>query len=126
MAGNGTSSRAETQELVDEQDQRPCSRPISAIDNMQRRDSTMTDASSAHSASFFDEREIREAEQWVQQSRSSENARPWRKRRDSQLGSYDDHNNIFDGPSAEFVPSSVSSMHHNMARPSLHLSLIHI
>lgn len=120
MAGNGTSSRAETQELVDEQDQRPCSRPISAMDNMQRRDSTMTDASSAHSASFFDEREIREAEQWVQQSRSSENARPGRKRRDSQLGSYDDHNNIFDGPSAEFVPSSVSSMHHNMARPSLH------
>lgn len=36
-----------------------------------------------------------------------------RRRRDSQVGSYDDMASIFDGPSAGAVPSSVSSMHHN-------------
>lgn len=79
-------------------------------------------ASTASTASFFDDRELKEAQDW--QSRHAGDAPPAtagagrRRRRDSQVGSYDDHNTIFDGPTAEFVPSSVSSMHHVMSRPS--------
>ncbi|WFD03856.1 hypothetical protein MOBT1_002552 [Malassezia obtusa] len=77
-------------------------------------------SSTASSASFFDDREIREAQDWQNAlaDAPSDAVPVRRRRRDSQVGSYDEQNAIFDGPAAEFVPSSVSSMHHVMSRPS--------
>ncbi|KDN36320.1 hypothetical protein K437DRAFT_276836 [Tilletiaria anomala UBC 951] len=42
-----------------------------------------------------------------------------KKRRDSQVGSYDGGGSIFDGPSAGAIPSSMSSMRRTYARPEL-------
>ncbi|WFD44339.1 hypothetical protein MPSI1_003006 [Malassezia psittaci] len=72
-------------------------------------------SSSASTASFFDPDELKEAQNW--QSHHAENDKQAgvpvrRRRRDSQVGSYDDRNAIFDGPAAEFVPSSVSRNRH--------------
>lgn len=75
------------------------------------------------SSSFFDEAELREAQAYVQGGDSHQaSGMPARrrKRRDSQVGSYEDVNSIYDGPVAESVPSSVSNMHHVMSRPSFH------
>lgn len=114
-------------DLADEQYQAPFSMaPIRAQD--EHGDTGSVFAPSSVASSFFDERELREAEAWVREGhRPGEDdeeeayvsTQPkGRRRRDSQVGSYDDHNTIFDGPSAEFVPSSVTSMHHVMSRPS--------
>lgn len=75
-------------------------------------------SSAASSTSFFDERELQEAQEWASSQERPAGVPMRRRRRDSQVGSYDDHSAIFDGPAAEGVPSSVSSMHHVMARPS--------
>ncbi|KAN0063742.1 hypothetical protein ACQY0O_003792 [Thecaphora frezii] len=83
------------------------------------------------SSPYFDEQESREAFEWAKsQQHAALNADQTdapapgiairsRSRRDSQVGSYDDHSSIFDGPTAGAVPSSVSSMRHEMARPEL-------
>ncbi|WFD31077.1 hypothetical protein MSPP1_002108 [Malassezia sp. CBS 17886] len=82
----------------------------------------------SRSSSFFDDQEVADAHAYVRSPDAaalgnaldaSGRAPPrTRRRRDSQVGSYDDRNTVFDGPPAEIVPSSVSSMHHVMGRPS--------
>ncbi|PWZ03441.1 hypothetical protein BCV70DRAFT_17364 [Testicularia cyperi] len=85
------------------------------------------------SSPYFDEQEAREAIEWAKSQREAgidlnadgtssgaagvEIGR--RRRRDSQVASYDEQASIFDGPGAGAVPSSVSSMRHEMARPEL-------
>lgn len=84
--------------------------------------------SSAHvsTSPFFTDKESAEALQWAQSQEAAytEDAvdeqpltpgeepevgiRITRRRRDSQVGSYDEQGSIFDGPSAGVVPSSVS------------------
>lgn len=76
------------------------------------------------SSPYFDDQEAREAMAWAR-GRNAEEALEIdgqeqdddvqgavsigaRKRRDSQVGSYDDQGSIFDGPSAGAVPSSIS------------------
>lgn len=126
MTSHGTISRPNIPELAEEQYQAPFSNHILGIERQSddtHHASSFVDAGSLHSTSFFDEQELQEAEQWASQSMKNStdlSGRPIRKRRDSQVGSYEDRNTIFDGPSAEFVPSSVTSMHHTMSRPSLH------
>jgi len=105
-------------ELADEQYQAPFTNGLSRKNS----DAQVSLAPSSVSSSFFDEHELRDAEAYMhetaQDNEVSDTPVRSRRRRDSQVGSYDDPNTIFDGPSAEFVPSSVSSMHHYMARPS--------
>lgn len=126
MTPRGTTSRPHDPELADEQYQAPFTNHIPQMRGQcgdSHHASSFVDAGSLRSTSLFDERELQEAEQWASQSMKSHTdmvGKSVRKRRDSQVGSYEDPNTIFDGPSAEFVPSSVTSMHHNMARPSLH------
>ncbi|PWN50912.1 hypothetical protein IE53DRAFT_386774, partial [Violaceomyces palustris] len=74
------------------------------------------------SSPYFDEAESREALEWAASTYSSQQGiqiNTTRKRRDSQVGSYDDAASIFDGPTAAVVPSSVSSMRHEITRPEL-------
>ncbi|KAI3477588.1 hypothetical protein L1887_60628 [Cichorium endivia] len=98
-------------------------------------DAQQTAAEAFASSPYFDEQEAREAFEWAQAQREAgidgdagadagtaasggvEIGR--RRRRDSQVGSYDEGGSIFDGPGAGAVPSSVSSMRHEMARPEL-------
>lgn len=126
MTTRGTTSRPHDPELADEQYQAPFTNHIPEVRGQSEenhRASSFVDAGSVRSTSLFGEQELQEAEQWASQSMKSRTdmiGRSVKKRRDSQVGSYEDPNTIFDGPSAEFVPSSVTSMHHNMARPSLH------
>lgn len=80
---------------------------------------------------YFDDQEAREAIEWAQSQQQAELDASndataaggveigSRRRRDSQVGSYDEGGSIFDGPGAGAVPSSVSSMRHEMARPEL-------
>lgn len=86
------------------------------------------DADDMASSPFFDDKEHAEAMAWARSDEGmaqedNEGAAPGsvriRKRRDSQVGNYGDAASIFDGPVAGAVPSSVSSMHHTMARPEL-------
>ncbi len=91
------------------------------------------DATAFASSPYFDDQEAKEAFEWAQSQQeagidgeSSGNAANGtgveigrRRRRDSQVGSYDEGGSIFDGPGAGAVPSSVSSMRHEMARPEL-------
>lgn len=73
------------------------------------------------SSPYFDEQESREAIEWARSQQAAaiddlpeagEHAGgvgiSTRRRRDSQVGSYDEHGSIFDGPTAGAVPSSVS------------------
>ena len=90
-----------------------------------------TDVTAFASSPYFDDQEAREAFEWAQAQRAAElneDANDTsggaveigrRRRRDSQVGSYDENGSIFDGPGAGAVPSSVSSMRHEMARPEL-------
>ncbi|SPO29335.1 related to YPK9 - vacuolar protein with a possible role in sequestering heavy metals [Ustilago trichophora] len=81
------------------------------------------------SSPYFDDQEAREAFEWAQSQRDADLAANdesgagveigRRRRRDSQVGSYDENASIFDGPGAGAVPSSISSMRHEMARPEL-------
>ncbi|EPQ27111.1 uncharacterized protein PFL1_05393 [Pseudozyma flocculosa PF-1] len=91
------------------------------------------------SSPYFDEQESREALEWARSQQAADidadhdngagpsadggvaigNHYSRRSRRDSQVGSYDDLGSIFDGPTAGAVPSSISSMRHEMARPEL-------
>jgi len=111
-------SRERPMELAEEQYQAPFTDRLSRTNS----DAQVSVTSSSVSSSFFDEHERRDAEAYLHEAAQEgdvDNAPVrTRRRRDSQVGSYDDTNTIFDGPSAEFVPSSVSSMHHYMARPS--------
>jgi cation-transporting ATPase 13A2 len=84
------------------------------------------DAEEISTSPFFSDKESAEAMRWArsQEVASEETAvddeplspdeyepggiKIGRKRRDSQVGSYDEHGSIFDGPSAGVVPSSVS------------------
>ena len=108
-------SSAQPFELADEQYQAPF-----ALGNARayERSDEQEQAPSSMSSSFFDESELKAAQEWArdENKRSAHSRR--RRRRESQVGSYEDPNSIFDGPAAEFVPSSVSSMRHVMARPS--------
>nr|CDI56093.1 ca-transporting atpase [Melanopsichium pennsylvanicum 4] len=98
-----------------------------AIDNDQTAD--QADVTEFASSPYFDDQEAREAFEWAQSQReadadASNDASGGveigrRKRRDSQVGSYDEGGTIFDGPGAGAVPSSVSSMRHEMTRPEL-------
>ena len=123
MTTRGTTSRPHDPELADEQYQAPFTNHIPEVRGQSEENhhaSSFVDAGSVRSTSLFGEQELQEAEQWASQSMKSRTdmiGRSVKKRRDSQVGSYEDPNTIFDGPSAEFVPSSVTSMH---------LSLIHI
>ncbi|WFD25838.1 hypothetical protein MNAN1_000805 [Malassezia nana] len=118
MGASPGTQRQPSMELADEQYQAPFTREI----GRKHSDAQVSLAPSSVSSSFFDENELHDAEVYLREAEQSDDADAgpvrMRKRRDSQVGSYDDHNTIFDGPSAEFVPSSVSSMHHYMARPS--------
>lgn len=106
-------------ELADEQYQAPFSREFAEVQN-----DTGLQTPPSPSSSFFDADELREARDWVRNSQSDDESIDaggrvgMRRRRDSQVGSYDDHGSIFDGPGAELIPSSVSSMHHVVSRPS--------
>lgn len=126
MPSEGASRRANAPLLADEQYQAPFSRSIPRQETHSEQEdgngiaqarSSFVDSDSVHSTSFFDKQELQEAEHWMQQASRKSGQRM--RRRDSQIGSYEDPNTVFDGPAAEFVPSSVSSMHHAMARPSL-------
>ncbi|WFD22739.1 hypothetical protein MEQU1_001415 [Malassezia equina] len=118
MGVPGGTSREPPMELADEQYQAPFTNKMSRANS----DAQVSLAPSSVSSSFFDEQELRDAEAYLHEAAqdSDHDAAPvsTRRRRHSQIGSYDDRNTIFDGPAAEFVPSSVSSMHHFMARPS--------
>ncbi|CDU25369.1 related to YPK9-vacuolar protein with a possible role in sequestering heavy metals [Sporisorium scitamineum] len=91
-----------------------------------------SDLTAFASSPYFDDQEAREAIEWAQSQRDAEidasngasgdgvvEIGGRRRRRDSQVGSYDEGGSIFDGPGAGAVPSSVSSMRHEMARPEL-------
>ena len=87
------------------------------------RQAEVDDAEAISTSPFFTDKESAEAFQWAK-SQDAEEAvddqpltpgedqtggiRIGRRRRDSQVGSYDEHQSIFDGPSAGVVPSSVS------------------
>ncbi|PKI84272.1 hypothetical protein MVES_001852 [Malassezia vespertilionis] len=122
MGDSGAHRRTPPLELADERYQAPF--------QMRKSKSELSYAGgqpSSHS-SFFDDKELRDAEAYVQGNEHDANLASTsvhantsmrvRKRRDSQVGSYDNQNAVFDGPAAEIVPSSVSSMHHVMSRPS--------
>lgn len=108
-------------------------------DDAQDASNAAADVADYASSPYFDDQEAREAFEWAQSQREAgveldgtnngstsgaatsnggvEIGR--RRRRDSQVGSYDEGGSIFDGPGAGAVPSSVSSMRHEMARPEL-------
>ncbi|WFD35064.1 hypothetical protein MCUN1_001912 [Malassezia cuniculi] len=117
--GRGRSA-AQPFELADEQYQAPF-----ALGNAREQEPNgeAEFTPSSVSSSFFGDEELKAAQEWARESQRS-SASPAgipqrrRRRRDSQVGSYEDANSVFDGPAAEFVPSSVSSMHHVMSRPS--------
>ena len=91
------------------------------------------DVAAFASSPYFDDQEAREAIEWAQSQQQAElddstegatgngtvEIGGRRRRRDSQVASYDEGGSIFDGPGAGAVPSSVSSMRHEMARPEL-------
>lgn len=116
-------------DLADERYQAPFSRAAVAIDSSKETEDAADNgvlAPSSVASSYFDEKELRDARAWVREGCTPDTSSEVppepeyfsRPRRDSQVGGYDDRDTIFDGPSAEFVPSSVSSMHHAMSRPS--------
>ena len=120
MAGGGRGAAAQPFELADEQYQAPFAFGNSQL-HYQNSESDHTPSSV--SSSYFDDAELRTAQEWARQEGQLSSSTPAaiqnrRRRRDSQYGSYEDPNSVFDGPVAEFVPSSVSSMHRVMARPS--------
>ncbi|GAC97982.1 hypothetical protein PHSY_005570 [Pseudozyma hubeiensis SY62] len=128
---NGQSSSKSKQhfEVAADEYQAPFQMPSKKID----AEATTDDSRVADFASspYFDDQEAREAIEWAKSQQQAELDAGTdeasggaveigrRRRRDSQVGSYDEGGSIFDGPGAGAVPSSVSSMRHEMARPEL-------
>lgn len=92
----------------------------------QTTSSVVDDADAISTSPFFTDKESAEAMQWAKSQEATDveqavddqpltpsdeqsgGIRIGRRRRDSQVGSYDEQGSIFDGPSAGVVPSSVS------------------
>lgn len=123
-----TTSRRREPEAAPDKYQAPFAPPSKPIAQAHAQDDGH-DLAAMPSSPFFDEQEHAEALQWAQfheadvedtfSSEAMAIAGGNRRRRDSQLSSYGDLGSVFDGPTADVVPSSVSSMRHTMTRPEL-------
>ncbi|SJX65691.1 related to YPK9-vacuolar protein with a possible role in sequestering heavy metals [Sporisorium reilianum f. sp. reilianum] len=130
--GSGGQPSKQPFEVAADEYQAPFQLPAKKIAAEPSQPSQDADLTAFASSPYFDDQEAREAIEWAQSQRDAEidssnaaNADGGveiggrRRRRDSQVGSYDEGGSIFDGPGAGAVPSSVSSMRHEMARPEL-------
>ena len=127
--GQGSSKSKQPFEIAADEYQAPFQLPKKAA--VEPEDAPAeADVTEYASSPYFDDQEAREAFEWAQSQREAELDASndasgggveigRRKRRDSQVGSYDENGSIFDGPGAGAVPSSVSSMRHEMTRPEL-------
>ncbi len=126
--GGGQSSSKSKQhfEVAADEYQAPFQLPAKKSNTESTQEIDQADAAAFASSPYFDDQEAREAIEWARSQQEGEVDAGAegvqigrRRRRDSQVGSYDEGGSIFDGPGAGAVPSSVSSMRHEMARPEL-------
>ncbi|KAJ1596290.1 hypothetical protein NDA14_003037 [Ustilago hordei] len=130
--GQGSSKSQQHFEIAGVEYQAPFQLPAKKVNLDEDHPANETDATESASSPYFDDQEAREAIEWARSQQEAELDTTTsgtaaggavdirrRRRRDSQVASYDENASIFDGPGAGAVPSSVSSMRHEMARPEL-------
>ncbi|KAJ1026343.1 hypothetical protein NDA16_002430 [Ustilago loliicola] len=133
--GQGSSKSQQHFEVAGDEYQAPFQLPAKKVNIEASKDEHATaepDVTEFASSPYFDDQEAREAIEWARSQHEAELEAAndgtaaggavdigRRRRRDSQVASYDENASIFDGPGAGAVPSSVSSMRHEMARPEL-------
>ncbi|SOV01783.1 related to YPK9 - vacuolar protein with a possible role in sequestering heavy metals [Ustilago sp. UG-2017a] len=130
--GQGSSKSQQHFEIAGVEYQAPFQLPAKKVNLDEDHPANEADATESTSSPYFDDQEAREAIEWARSQQEAELDATTsgtaaggavdigrRRRRDSQVASYDENASIFDGPGAGAVPSSVSSMRHEMARPEL-------